>query len=156
MKIMNHNYVRNGYLLIEVLISVVLIATTLTALVSLQRRSLSISDTSRNESVATRYAQESIEWIRKIRDEEGWIPFEQALSPSKDFCLNQELEHTFTNFLSLPSDCTGQALLQQIFTRTMHITITAGQANIVSEVSWQDGGRTHKTTKQTILYSWNN
>ena len=70
-----HKKNQSGQTLIEALIAAAIVALVLTAILSGVTLSVRNSQFSKNQALATRYAQEALETIRHYRDSAGWTDF---------------------------------------------------------------------------------
>ena len=62
----------DGYLMLEVLVALTVLAVSLVALVSRVSDSIAVNRFSREKALATRLSQESVEWLVSSRDVFGW------------------------------------------------------------------------------------
>src|SRR3989304_1422306 len=65
---------KRGQSMFELLVAVFVIALTLTALVGLVSTSISNTNFSRERTLASKYTQEAVEWLRQERDI-SWAAF---------------------------------------------------------------------------------
>lgn len=121
-----------GQSLIEVLVALAVAIVVVLALVRVTTTSVRNAAFARNQALATKYAQETIEKIRAYRDETDWT--------------------TFINNCESPP---GLSNLPPPFSRT--ITCSGSEddkRNILVEVSWVDAHGTHKSELKTRLTNW--
>lgn len=76
-----------GQSMFEVVVALFIIAMIIVGVVSLSTNSLSNSIFSRNKSLAGKYSQEAIEWLRSQREEDVSI-FIANIGVSPSFCLD--------------------------------------------------------------------
>lgn len=63
---------KQGQMLLEVVLGLAIVTIVMVALVSLSTRSIKNSDFSRYQAEATSYANEAMEWIRADKNTNGW------------------------------------------------------------------------------------
>jgi len=126
--IKNYN---GGQSIIEVVVSLALIAAVVLGLVKVTIISINNAGFARDQRVATKYAQEGIENARKCK-EENEVAFWNKSCPA----------------LISPTD--------NRFTRTITYTVVEAQQkmDILVEVAWSDSKGVHKSSLQTYLTKW--
>lgn len=84
-----YNNLQQGDSLIEVLVVSFILMTTLVALTSLTTISVARNRLSRERVVATRLAQEGLEWLKSERDRLGYDTFATTVFPidGDDYCI---------------------------------------------------------------------
>ena len=120
----------NGQSLVEVLVAVTMTVFLLGALVIATTRSIKNSRFARDQARATHLAQEKVEDLRNMRDEEGWEYLTDYLSACP---------------ASVPSGFSC-AITDIISSDDNEVTFTV-------EISWEDRG-THKVQQKTTLTRW--
>lgn len=144
-----------GQTLIEVLAALGLIVVVATALAGVVVTSMGNARFSKDQNLATQYAQEGMEIMRRIRDDD-YVDFRNIASAT--YCLDEGVAA-----LPLPSDCTT-ANVSGSFLRKVTITqdgCGANVANVAIAVSWQDSkcpaGNTfcHSSRLETCLSTVN-
>ncbi|EKE05832.1 MAG: hypothetical protein ACD_19C00176G0054 [uncultured bacterium] len=134
------NYeIRNdaGQSMFEVVIAIFIIAMIIVGVVSLTTISVSNSVFSRNKTLAGKYSQEAIEWLRSQR-EANFTTFKTNAVGTR--CLN-----TLT-FTAPPCQ-----FINTIFKRQVTFTTTTNPTIIKAEVitSWTDSKGTHQAVSTT-------
>lgn len=126
-----------GQSMFEVVIALFIIAMVIVGIVSLSTVSLSNSLFSRNKTLAGKYSQEAIEWLRSQR-ETDFAAFK--LNASGTRCLN-------TLAFTIPP-CQP---INSLFKRQVTFTVTTNPTVIKAEVvtSWDDSKGTHQSTAVT-------
>jgi len=120
----------NGQSLVEMVVAVGILVLVILALVALTTVSIHNASFSRNQALATKYAQEWIEEARKLRDTQ----------PESDFFVDKSCS---------ASDVVG------IFTRTRTCKlIDENTMEVKVIVSWADAKGTHKSELTTYLTKW--
>jgi len=158
------NKSKQGISLIEMLVSVSVIATTLTSLLGLASFSLKTTTLIRKTSQANYIAQELIEQIRNIRDETDWNAdgigtlvmgadyyAQKTGSPSRwQLFLGTETRNGFTK----------KAVFESIMRDALDNIVETGGSDdpnakkVTVTVSWQERGITHSTELITYLTNW--
>jgi hypothetical protein len=146
-----------GQSLFEVIIAIGVAALILVASVSLSTASVRNSNFSKNNAVATKYAQEGSEYIREQRDT-NWDLFMANYTGSSSINLatvgSSTINSNFTRQIS--------QTVCKYFDGTNTTATTCGSgsnANIVDvyvTVSWTDGQGTHNVKDVTTLSRWRN
>ncbi|HLD92135.1 MAG TPA: hypothetical protein VI795_01925 [Patescibacteria group bacterium] len=75
-----------GQSLFEVILAIFIITLIVVAVVILSTNSISNSLASRNKTLASKYTQEAIEWLRKQK-ESDYIDFKEKATPGFTYCL---------------------------------------------------------------------
>ena len=143
---------RKGFSLIEVLVFVTVLGVFFVAAATVVTFLLSTMKASEHRIIATRYAEEAIEWI-KTEKEEDWSVFAGNSSDSgKRYCAN-----------TLNWDTTGACATSNLFgTPTIfkrEIVLTSSgapidQVTVSVIVYWNETNRTDDVTIDTILKVW--
>lgn len=138
-----------GQSLFEVVLALAVAALIIVAIVALATTSIRNASFSRNQSLATRYAQEAIEWLRGQRDED-WDAFTtRALTPL--WCLRSL---SWTD--AVIGGCGSSDFISDtIFKREVSFT-TIDASNIDTEVNvyWQDAQGLHESKTVTTFTDW--
>jgi len=119
----------SGQTLIEVLVALGIIAIIVTALTSVVVTSLGSSRYSKDQNLATQYAQEGLEIMRNLRDSD-YVDFRNI--PSGSYCLDK-------NSTVLSPDCFSANV--DSFIRKVIIThdgCDIGVSRVEVSVSWND------------------
>lgn len=80
-----------GATLIEILITTVFVTLVLVALTNLTMVSLARNRAAKEQSVATRLAQEGIDWIKSERTRQGYNTFSTTLSTGIIYCMGADV-----------------------------------------------------------------
>lgn len=155
---MRNNTTISGQSLFEVIIAIGITAIVLVGAISLSTASVRNSGFARNDSVATKYAQQGSEWLREQRDAD-WTIF---IGNTGNTCLGT---------LSWGAGCAipGTTFNRNISFRCYRFDpgpppTTTGpmgcggagvnQAESTVSVSWTDSQGTHKVDSVTTLTRW--
>jgi len=150
---------KNGQTLIEILIAVAIVVLVLVAVVSRVVEAVSSANFARNQALATRFAQEGIEWARSQRDLLGWSGLAVYISGNQTYCV-PNLSLSIKNITAGSCSPTGM-IPGTIFLREVAFVYSAPGggampfANVTATVSWQDRVGWHRSTQATRLSSWN-
>ena len=122
-----------GQTLIEVLVALGVIAVIATALAAVVVTSVSNTQFSKNQNLASQYAQEGMEIVRSIRDSD-YVTFRTY---SGSYCLDKDAT-------TLTPDCSSANVDNFIRRVTIVQDTCAGSSvtdvdNVKVSVSWQDG-----------------
>lgn len=150
----------SGQSLFEVVLALSVIALIIIAVVILATLSIRNSDYSRNKTLATRYSQEALEWLRGQRDT-NWSTFygKAGAAPNgSTWCLNTEpLPQTWT----IPSgSCTTGTFITTNNVLVRNGVLIQGSVNgspVVYanvKVSWSDGSGTHEVSSVTTFTNY--
>ncbi len=150
----------NGQSLFEVVVAIGIAALVLVGAVSLSTMSVRNSTFSRNDSVATKFAQEGSEYMRQQRDTD-WDGFiTNYVSKSQPVCLNATFS---TSSCSLSTPYSRSMTFKCNYTNPVlptpgpSISCSDSTVNVVDSyvtVSWTDGQGTHKVQDVTTLTNW--
>ncbi|MBU0570048.1 hypothetical protein KKB40_04710 [Patescibacteria group bacterium] len=88
LQITNYKIEFRGQSLFEVLFAVAIAAIILVGVVSLSTTSIRNTGYSNNNALATKYAQQAVEWLRGERDG-GFLVFRDRTVTSATYCLNE-------------------------------------------------------------------
>lgn len=138
-KLLPENSKNQGQSIIEVLIVILVVGTVLTALAAGLTMSIKNTTQSKQRSLATSFAQESLEVFHRERSVSGWSSFHGALN-SGTYCFNQlPVDSTEFELLS-PGACpVGDHIAGTNFKREATVTVGPDEVTVVSTVSWFDG-----------------
>ncbi|OGG23681.1 hypothetical protein A3A79_00535 [Candidatus Gottesmanbacteria bacterium RIFCSPLOWO2_01_FULL_43_11b] len=136
---------QKGQTLAEIVVALGIVLLLVTGLIGGGTTAIRTSDQSRLRSLAVSYNQEAIELTRKLRDE-NWTEFHDMTGL---WCLDKDGVWTQA-ITACPIN------IDNTFTRA--VTFSWNETNlrmdIVSVVSWQDGGATHQSTLTTFFTEW--
>ena len=122
-----------GQSLLEVMVALAVSTLVLTSLVSAVVVSVRNARFAKNQSLATKYAQEGIEKVRIYRDQNAWSDFDEPTCESVPLAA-------LPSPLNRSIGCTPQ-----VGGDRMEVTVT---------VSWTEAGRTHQSQLTTYLTEW--
>jgi len=136
-----------GQGLFEVVLALAVAALIMVAIVALATVSIRNASFSRNQSLATRYAQEAVEWLRGERDKD-WDAF-NAYAASGTWCLKE------LAFNDLGACSQSEVIAGTNFRREATLTII-DSANIDTEVKvyWEDAQGIHEVKTITTFTDW--
>jgi type II secretory pathway pseudopilin PulG len=146
-----------GQSLFEVTVALGVVGLVLLALVAVATVSIRNSTFSKNVTLATRYSQEAIEWLRSEKSS-NWLALVSHISSSSRYCLDRlNWDHPVS------SDCGSRVISGTFFKRLVYFSNLAdsngdGQDDTVTaEVTtyWTDARGYHDARSATIFTSWN-
>ena len=153
----------NGQSLFEVVVALAISALVIVALVSLTTNSIRTSTYSKNNSLATTYANQAIEWLRGQRDSNIAIfrTKAQALQTSPGGCFNS-FPTIWNNWpTTAPANCPAPTTIAGTpFVRRIKFTITTIPVSLKTlvqadvTVSWTDSQGKHTVTSATVFTDW--
>jgi Tfp pilus assembly protein PilV len=140
-----------GQSLIEVVVSVSVISLILVTLVSAITFSMSNTQYAKSKAIATKHAQEAVEFIRSQRDE-NWLNVysHSNNSPGSKYCLKS---------LGWPAG-TGSCTSTDYITNTNYLREVilsrsgTDRINVNVIVYWIQGSHTSQVTVDSILTNW--
>lgn len=135
----------SGQSMFEVVIALFIISMIVVGVVSLSTNSLSNTIFSRNKTLAGRYSQEAVEWLRSQREENVSLFLTNVATPT--YCLQTLV---WTNV----GACNGTELIPgTIFTREVSFSSSSVSGKNIIEVdittSWNDSKGYHETKSIT-------
>lgn len=145
---------RRGQSLIEVIVAFAVAVVIGVGLVTASLATQKASANARNQSQATKLAQEYLEQVRVIRDVEGWPTFS-----AHEGCFSV---NSVPRLVDLSVSCSsslidGESVPLNNVTYHRDISIgvtTANTKTIIVTVSWAEGINTNSTSAHTILSKW--
>jgi len=123
----------NGQSLVEMVIAVGILVLVILALVAVTTVSVRNASFSRNQALATKYAQEAIEKVRAYREQNTWENFKNNCS-------------SVISGISLPSPFS--------FGSETGCICKDDSCEVKVIVSWTDAKGTHKSELTTYLTKW--
>jgi len=120
-----------GQTLVEILLAVAAAGLVLIGLIRVVTISLRNAQFAKNQALATRYAQETMEIIRAYRDQNSWSVFSQESN-----CEN-------------PS---GLSSLPSIFNRSIDCSVNGDRVTVTVTVSWNNNK--HKSELISYFTKW--
>jgi len=136
-----------GQSIFEVVIAIGVIGIIISGVVALATTSIRNSTFTRNKSLAARYAQEAVEWMRGERDA-GWVTF-HTYAGTATYCLDT-LAWGNTGACSSTETISGTILSREI----TFSGVLPTQVNAAVRVSWTDSQGVHQVTTSTVLTDW--
>lgn len=144
------NKLKRGQSMFELLIAVFVIAITLTAVVSLVTNSISNTTFSRDRTLASKYTQEAVEWLREQRDADWGAFRNRASAGGSTYCLHN------LNWNS--GSCSDtQYIVDTNLRRQITLLLSSSDPNTVEArvvTSWVDQSGTHESRITTYFTNW--
>lgn len=156
---------RQGFTLMEVIVAVAIIITALIACISLITSSISSIKGNKLKIIATGLAQEGLEIVRNIRDN-NWLNYKRKAEDWRDGLsagdyLVEFNRESLLPFVSTPLRIKPNERYQYYegdntpFYRKITIQdIDTSQFKVIAEVSWQEGQRNNLVRAETRFYNW--
>jgi len=162
MKIQNPN---KGFSLIEVLISLTVIVTALVGVISLATASISSIRINKSKIIAANLAEEGLELIKNIRDN-NWLNYKRQAGTwldglaSDDYRVQYDKENLLV-FDNAPLKIDNNGFYQydtgidtRFYRKVIIQKISDDQIKVVIEITWQESGRSNLITAEVRLYNW--
>lgn len=148
------NKIYTGQSLFEVVIAVGISALIITGIAAAALNSIQNSSYARDKNLATNYVQETMEWLRQVRDKETQAFAGKAIIGGV-YCLSS-LPSSVTSWPSLKTSCSSAAPISNtIFVRKIEfIECTGCPPNVVrvkTTVTWKDSKGSHDVVSTTDL-----
>ena len=152
----------NGFTLIEMVIVAMLLLIVIATLVSVTTVALARNRESKERTVATRLAQEGIEWIRSERDRLGYdaiVNMIPTAAEAKEYCMPRVptvAEGGFPSFSASACEDTGWVTgYNDLFIRRLLLTNTGSDVEVKVIVSWKKSGdRENYASMSGVLSQW--
>ena len=145
-------YKKKSFTLIEVLIFVSILILFFISSITITTYILRNLKVQEHKILATRYAQELLEWLRG-KKEEDWDTF---ISHDGTYCFNESLSRSFPT----RGECSNSYSLANYFKREATLTLLNTnppntQMKINITVKWiESGGQEHQVPVNTIFSVW--
>lgn len=155
-----------GQSLFEVVVAIAISALVLGGIVSLATNSIRNSAYSKNQSLASGYAQQATEWLRGQRDSDIASFFDKAgpVGGTTTYCLSDSLAADLKsrNSVASSSSCIDTIINTGFirwvtFSPTTKPSPSGGTLNLVEAdvtVTWSDSQGLHKVTSATSFSDW--
>ncbi len=158
-----HSKLCEGFTLIEAMVTLVILTTALIPALFLSTQATNVSFSIRNNLTATNLAQEGIEVVRAIRDN-NWFqgsPFDTGLTGG----LTWRVDWDSVTLIALGANpvlkinnglYNYSAGTDSIFKRTITITqVNAAELKVVSDITWTERGNRAKSIQaESHLFDW--
>lgn len=162
MAIYRHKLIRkqkvSGQSLFEVLFAIAIAAVVMVSVVSLASNSLRNTLSTRDNTLANRYAQELAEWLRAYRDANDWeddfIP--QSSLGGSVWCAPSLPTNTSTWDLDSGACPANATISGTIFLRQVTLTKSSDDSTVTAAilVTWTDSQGSHQVQTVTRFTNW--
>lgn len=148
-----------GQSLFELIFAMAVVIMIIVGVVSLAGRSVRNESFSQNQSLASEYAQQAVEWIRGYRDTD-WDVFKSRSAPGagNEWCINSLPPLPLGAWSATPGACAGN-IANTILQRTIILADDAVEpatvVHVTVIVSWTDTQGFHEVRSVTRLTNWN-
>jgi type II secretory pathway pseudopilin PulG len=139
---------KKSFTLIEVLIFVTILSLFFVVAAAVTIASLRNLKVQEHKILATRYAQELVEWLRGEKE----VDWNQFTTYTGKYCFNSS---PITSWGSL-GNCSDYGL-NNLYKREVNLTVQgnpAYQVNVSITVLWQELGQTYKIPINTVFTVW--
>lgn len=147
-----------GQSIIEVIFATVVVALVLVAVLSTILASLQNSRMSLEQTRATNYGEEVLEWVRQHRSLEGWSTLASNVpnvNDSADYCLTS-LPSDWSDLGSYSGECERtDVILDTPFRRQLTLNrISANEVETNVEITWPGKNGDTATSLKVIFARW--
>ena len=146
---------QDGQSLFELVVTIGICALIVVGVVSLATNSIQNSTYSKNQSIASSYAQEATEWLRAQRDNNIATFIGQSSTSGTSWCLSSE---PLSAWPGSSGTCSSGQMISSIFTRQVKLVTTTISSKTQIEadvtVSWNDAKGVHQVTDSTNFSDW--
>ncbi len=164
---MKNNFLKKGFTLIEVIVVLYIMSLGLVGVLSLIIQNIQSQSYNKSNLIAYQLAQEGIELVRKVRDN-NWrnaLDYDSSLAAG-DYYMdytdsvprlhNPVVPDELRMFLDVDDFYIhGAGATSTPFSRKITIeALTDHSIRVISNVSWGGHGRTYLYNLETVLYNW--
>lgn len=148
--------VLSGQSLFEVVFAMAVASIVMIGIVSLAASSVRNSTFSRNNALATRYAQETSEWLRQLRDSQQWTTFSaKANAPGVNYCLQSLGSDLPSQGACSASDYIGGTPFIRETQLSLLDSVTSGDTvEAIISVNWSDAQGLHEVRTTAQYTRW--
>ncbi len=144
---MKHRIYSRGQTIVEAIVVVSVVVILTTGLVAATTASLKSAQISRIRGAATSQAEDGLEYIRSLRDE-NWTTFQ---SYSGEYCLDEDKILTAGNATSCPNNISSSL---GNFTRVITFSWDGSKMTVTSRVDFLSGATSTDVTLVTYFTNW--
>ncbi len=154
-----------GFTLMEVIVAVGVIITALVTIIGLISFSISGIRLNKSKTIAFGLAQEGLEVVKNIRDN-NWLNNKRTAANWRDDlgagdARVQYNSKALMSFAAVPLRLSAEGLYQYdegsntMFYRKISITyLNDDQIKVTVQIDWNESGRNHNLTADTLLYNY--
>lgn len=140
-----------GQTLIEVILATAIVASVLTAIAASVSMSSKNTNENKKKSMATSFAQETLEVFHRERYSLGWETFKNALGDGT-YCFNDLPANSASFVVASSGECGASEMIPgTIFQREAVLTSTADQLQVESIVSWLDDSKEQRVNLKQVF-----
>ena len=145
--------ISEGQSILEVVFATAVIVLIIVGIVSLASNSISDAIFSRSQTLATKYAQEAMEWLRGQKDKDWEEFFLHATYGGTLYCINSLSWGT-------PGRCDSDTYIEETnLSREMTLELvdeSGSEVEAVVTVFWTNSQGTHEVKSTTRFTDWRN
>lgn len=146
-----NNKSQHGQTLVEVVVSIFVISLILIALMSAVNFSLTNTQYAKNKAIATKYAQEAVEWLRSERDSSWNTFYNRSSIAGRTYCVKSVPSWPMTEGVCN----SGDYINNTYFLRQIVLTRSGADKVLINvNISWSQGSRTPSINIGTFLTKW--
>lgn len=166
---MNKNKLKRqfGFSILEVIIAILIISIGMIGVLSLITQNIQAQDISKNDLIASQLAQEGLELVRNIRDE-NWLAgssYDLDIVGDGSYAVDYQGRAGITDVAGIDDNgaelningsgfYTHGAGAATAFYRLITVVDNTDYLDVECKVRWKERGRTHDYTVKTLLYNW--
>jgi type II secretory pathway pseudopilin PulG len=142
-----HTLYTSGQSLFEVVVAIAIIMVIMVSIVVLATSSIRNTSYSNNKTLAAKYSQEAMEWLRGVRDNNWETLAENALVGTwclKNLAWDKNIACASDDFI------TGTRLIRELY----FTVISATDIEAKIKISWQDAQGLHEVNSVTNFTDW--
>lgn len=138
-----------GFSLLEVLIFVTILSLVFIGAVAVGTVSIRNSKNAEYKILATRYAEELMDWLHG-QQQADWIIFTNKINPPPvtTYCFEDE---PIADWPVSSGACTNTQLINSLFQRQVTLTDNGGSVNVDIQVSWDEGQNDYDVLVKGVL-----
>ena len=139
--------------MVEAIISIFIVGFIFTSFLMILPKIMSIQSSGRNLVIASSLAQEGIEMVRNIRDN-NWKEEEAAFVGFKSSCDDYCNWGSGKNYSFAKIPDGADELIDRGFERKIKIDSVGNNKEVIVTVTWKERNETKKVEIVNILYAW--
>lgn len=155
---------KNGFSVLEVMVAVLIIAMGMVGVLSLVLQNIQVQHINKNNLIASQLAQEGLELVRNIRDD-NWLDgndYDLGIIGDGDYAIDYSIgvsDVDGINNAALNINASGFYTHGAGDATPFYRLITVDDSSaehlkVECKVRWSERNRTHDYTATTLLYDW--
>lgn len=145
------HHTQSGQTIVEAIVVVSVVAVLVTGLIAGTTVALRSTQTGRVKSQAIKYAEEGLEYVRSVRDDQ-WSAFQLYTGT---YCLSNDENGVVQALVSTVNTCDPNIITSDgQFTRSVNFSWDGQKMHVEVRVQYPDGPDTKEVLFQTYLTDW--